>query len=71
MEDKIVLKFKTKNILNFYEIEPWMRRLNSWISEFYTPFFSPNNLYVIHIMCNILLSNICISPGLDVHVYTG
>ena len=23
MEDKIVLKFKTKNILNFYEIEPW------------------------------------------------
>ena len=24
MEDKIILKFKTKNILNFYEIEPWM-----------------------------------------------
>ena len=23
MEDKIILKFKTKNILNFYEIEPW------------------------------------------------
>ena len=22
MEDKIILKFKTKNILNFYEIEP-------------------------------------------------
>ena len=23
MEDKIILRFKTKNILNFYEIEPW------------------------------------------------
>ena len=23
MEDKIILKFKAKNILNFYEIEPW------------------------------------------------
>ena len=23
MEDKIILKFKPKNILNFYEIEPW------------------------------------------------
>ena len=23
MEDKIILKIKTKNILNFYEIEPW------------------------------------------------
>ena len=23
MEDKIILNFKTKNILNFYEIEPW------------------------------------------------
>ena len=23
MADKIILKFKTKNILNFYEIEPW------------------------------------------------
>ena len=23
MEDKIILKFKTKNIPNFYEIEPW------------------------------------------------
>ena len=22
IEDKIILKFKTKNILNFYEIEP-------------------------------------------------
>ena len=22
MKDKIILKFKTKNILNFYEIEP-------------------------------------------------
>ena len=22
MEDKIILKFKTKNILNFYEIKP-------------------------------------------------
>ena len=22
MEDKIILKFKTNNILNFYEIEP-------------------------------------------------
>ena len=22
MEDKIILKFKTKNIINFYEIEP-------------------------------------------------
>ena len=31
MEDKIILKFKTKNILNFYEIEPrsrWMIALN-------------------------------------------
>ena len=26
MEDKIILKFKTKNILNFYEIEPWWVR---------------------------------------------
>ena len=25
MEDKIILKFKTKNILNFYEIEPWSK----------------------------------------------
>ena len=24
MEDKIILKFKTKNILNLYEIEPWL-----------------------------------------------
>ena len=27
MEDKIILKFKTKNILNFYEIEPWSQKL--------------------------------------------
>ena len=27
MEDKIILKFKTKNILNFYEIEPWCMKL--------------------------------------------
>ena len=26
MEDKIILKFKTKNILNFYEIEPRRQR---------------------------------------------
>ena len=26
MEDKIILKFKTKNILNFYEIEPWSQQ---------------------------------------------
>ena len=25
MADKIILKFKTKNILNFYEIEPWYK----------------------------------------------
>ena len=25
MKDKIILKFKTKNILNFYEIEPWSK----------------------------------------------
>ena len=25
MEDKIILKFNTKNILNFYEIEPWSK----------------------------------------------
>ena len=29
MEDKIILKFKTKNILNFYEIEP-----RSWENSF-------------------------------------
>ena len=29
MEDKIILKFKTKNILNFYEIEPWSTRPQS------------------------------------------
>ena len=29
MEDKIILKFETKNILNFYEIEP--RDMATWI----------------------------------------
>ena len=29
MEDKIILKFKTKNILNFYEIEPRAYTLSS------------------------------------------
>ena len=37
MEDKIILKFKTKNILNFYEIEPWCSRYKEfqdlWILE--------------------------------------
>ena len=33
MEDKIILKFKTKNILNFYEIEPWSCKLQGSISK--------------------------------------
>ena len=28
MEDKIILKFKTKNILNFYEIEPRYNKID-------------------------------------------
>ena len=32
MEDKIILKFKTKNILNFYEIGPWSKR-NLYLSK--------------------------------------
>ena len=29
MEDKIILKFKTKNILNFYEIEPRIYKISA------------------------------------------
>ena len=32
MDDKIILKFKTKNILNFYEIEPSACKL-VWIIQ--------------------------------------
>ena len=43
MEDKIILKFKTKNILNFYEIEP--RCPNSYLALNLTiPVFVYKNL---------------------------
>ena len=32
MEDKIILKFKTKNILNFYEIEPCCAVAHAYIA---------------------------------------
>ena len=34
MEDKIILKFKTKNIPNFYEIEPCSHKMRDKLQNF-------------------------------------
>ena len=52
MEDKIILKFKTKNILNFYEIEPRTKsnfvlseRMVSYVFTFLILYY----LYILHL----------------------
>ena len=50
MADKIILKFKTKNILNFYEIEPWSHLISLFSKSLQFWYHKNRHIFLIIIL---------------------